>query len=70
MGKLLLLVAVFVGFVAYQGSLRREETKAHLDYQRAVASAEDPCQGKTFCVVVYMAPWCGACTTAAPLTSS
>lgn len=61
MGKLiLLLVALVVGLSMY----RREQRKSfamRAQFERAIASSLDPCAGKSFCLVVYVAPWCPAC---------
>jgi hypothetical protein len=35
-----------------------------------VGGEGDPCAGRTRCVVVYLAPWCGACKLSLPLIAN
>lgn len=66
MTKAFFLLALAVGYLAYQrheGALNRASARA---YDRAVASGTDPCAGKQTCAVVYMAPWCPSCRQEAP----
>lgn len=44
--------------------------KLHLQPAAANASGYDPCEGKQYCVVVFMAPWCSACKATMPVVKS
>jgi hypothetical protein len=66
------LVLFFGIFVAISWGVQSQlaaDGKAK-DYYRAIASGEDTCKGKNFCVVVYMAPWCPACKSHVSKVSS
>jgi thiol-disulfide isomerase/thioredoxin len=40
--------------------------KLRQDYQRGLASGQDYCTNKKFCVLAYVAPWCPACKQISP----
>ncbi len=44
----------------------RVERSRQAEYARALASAEDGCEGRKFCGVIYLAPWCPACRVHVP----
>ena len=40
-------------------TLPASELRAHMS--RSIDLSDHPCMGRTRCLVVYLAPWCGAC---------
>ena len=66
MNKLIFLVAAGLGFFIWTKYTESEQRRVAFEYQRSIASKEDNCTGKKFCVVVYVAPWCPACKSMAP----
>ncbi len=44
--------------------------KLDLRPSSANATGYDPCKGKDYCVIVFMAPWCSACKATMPIVKS
>lgn len=68
MGRILVISALILGFFAWQKHEARERAREEREYSSAVTSnGGDPCTGKKFCALIYLAPWCPACKSQVPL---
>jgi thiol-disulfide isomerase/thioredoxin len=64
--KAIFLILALLGLLFFYKKNQDETARARREYQRGVASGQDYCTEKKFCVLVYVAPWCPACKQMAP----
>lgn len=61
MNRIILILAAITAYVAWQHHQAQERSRLLQDYKRSISSNIDPCTGKKFCAIAYVAPWCPAC---------
>lgn len=66
MNKIIFLLLATAAYFIWDKRVQQQEKVSLREYQRGIASGEDNCTGKKFCVIAYVAPWCPSCKALAP----